>query len=147
AFSAPPAAIDRVAQERRPVNARALRLIGLTSGLAWFIGFRVLIIDTGSLMPASAVLVCGAAILVAIAGAIRIATVGREWTAEATYALVAGAMPTSWLLGFVIAAISGGNPVVNVAGHVVFGILMFAGLRRLHLRTRGRNSEVAAPAL
>src|SRR5262245_20182272 len=144
AFTALPSNIDLVTPDGPPVNARAIRVIALTSGLAWFVGFRVLIIGTGSVMPAPAVLVCGAAILLGIVGSIRIVIRGRAWTAEATYALVAGALPTSWLLGFLIAAVSGGNPVVNVAGHAVFGMLMFVSLRRLHLRIRDGNFGVAA---
>ena len=89
---------------------------------------------------------CGAAILLAIAGGIRMATLGRKWTTEATYALIAGALPTSWLLGFLIAAVSGGNPVVNVAGHLLRGIVMFVSLRRLHLRMRERESESQHPS-
>ena len=53
-----------------------------------------------------------------------------------TYALVSGALPTSWLLGFVVAAVSGGNVVINLIGHVLFGALLFRSLARLGARVR-----------
>jgi len=46
-------------------------------------------------------------------------------------AIVSGALPTSWLLGFLIAAVSGGNPMLNLAGQALFGAVMFAGLARV----------------
>jgi hypothetical protein len=65
-------------------------------------------------------------------------------SSEEIYALVAGALPASWILGFVIAAVSGGNPAVNLAGQVAFGAVMFIGLRRLHLRIRARSWPLPA---
>jgi len=109
--------------------------VGFGSGLAWFVGYRVLVIGTGTNMPAGAALAIGVLILVAIVWIMaRVASPRRSWSAESTYALVAGALPTCWLLGFLIAAVSGGNPAVNLAGHVVFGGLMFLGLRAVHRR-------------
>ena len=111
--------------------------MGFGSGLAWFVGYRVLVIGTGTNMPAGAALAIGGLILVAIVWIVaRVASPRRPWSAESTYALVAGALPTCWLLGFLIAAVSGGNPVVNLAGHVVFGVLMFLGLRAVRRRVR-----------
>jgi hypothetical protein len=108
---------------------------GLASGLAWFIGFRVLIIGTGTNMPAAAAFGAGAAIAAAILWTLaRLSPPNRGWTPASTLALVSGALPTSWLLGFLIAAVSGGNPVVNLAGQVMFGALMFAGLASLRRR-------------
>jgi hypothetical protein len=124
---------------RLPRPMRTLRLIALGSGLAWFVGFRVFIIGTGTLMTAPMAVLSGAAIGGAIAAAVWFAASPvSQRSAEEIYALVAGALPASWLLGFLIAAVSGGNPVVNLAGQVVFGVLMFAGLRRLHLTLRAR---------
>jgi len=86
-------------------------------------------------MPAGAALGGGVVILVAIVWLVaRVASPRRPWSAQSTYALVAGALPTCWMLGFLIAAVSGGNPVVDLAGHVVFGVLMFLGLRAVRRR-------------
>jgi len=135
---AEPSAPDRPATSRRQ-----LWWVGFGSGLAWFVGYRVLVIGTGTNMPAGAALAIGVLILVAIVWIMaRVASPRRSWSAESTYALVAGALPTCWLLGFVIAAVSGGNPAVNLAGHVVFGGLMFLGLRAV----RRRLSAAAADA-
>jgi hypothetical protein len=116
------------------VNARRLRWIACLGGLAWFVGFRVLIIGTGTNMPALLAFASGLLIASGIVWSLRHSTAGRPLTRESTYALVAGALPTSWLLGFLIAAVSGGNPVVNLAGQVLFGVVMFWGLRRLRRR-------------
>jgi hypothetical protein len=119
---------------------RRLRLLALGCGLAWFVGFRVLIIGTGTLMTAPLALLSGSAIAVAVIAAIWFAaSPASRRSSEEIYALVAGALPASWLLGFVIAAVSGGNPAVNLAGQVAFGAVMFTGLRRLHLRIRARS--------
>ncbi len=132
---APP--LTAPARPAGPRSIRGLRLFALASGLAWFVGFRVILIGTGTLMTAPHVLLCGGAIAAAIAAAGWIAVSPESTRApEEIYAVVAGALPASWLLGFLIAAVSGGSPVVNLAGQVVFGAIMFTGLRRLHLRIR-----------
>jgi hypothetical protein len=129
--------------DRPAASRRQLWWVGFGSGLAWFVGYRVLVIGTGTNMPAGAALAIGVLILLAIVWIVaRVASPRRPWSAESTYALVAGALPTCWLLGFLIAAVSGGNPVVNLAGHVVFGALMFLGLRAV----RRRLSAAAADA-
>jgi hypothetical protein len=125
-----PSAPDQPAASRRQ-----LWWVGFGSGLAWFVGYRVLVIGTGTNMPAGAAIAIGVLMLVAIVWIVaRVASPRRPWSAESTYALVAGALPTCWLLGFLIAAVSGGNPVVNLAGHVIFGALMFLGLRVVRRR-------------
>jgi hypothetical protein len=117
------------------VSRRGLWWIGFGSGLAWFVGYRVLVIGTGTNMPAAAALATGFVIAVAIVWSVALLTPPRRaWSGQSTYSLVAGALPTCWLLGFLIAAVSGGNPVVNLAGHVVFGVLMFLGLRIVRRR-------------
>jgi hypothetical protein len=117
------------------VSARRLWWVACLGGLAWFVGFRVLIIGTGTNMPALPAFACGLLIAGGIAWSIWHFTAGgRPLTCESTYALVAGALPTSWLLGFLIAAVSGGNPAVNLAGQVLLGVVMFWGLRRLRRR-------------
>jgi hypothetical protein len=122
----------------RPAGARRLWWVACLGGLAWFIGFRVLIIGTGTNMSAPLACACGLLIAGGIVWGLSAGTAGGPPLArESTYALVAGALPTSWLLGFVIAAVSGGNPVLNLAGHVLFGIAMFWGLRRLRRRLDG----------
>lgn len=133
AFLASP--VSHVMPDLPGASRRRLWWVGFGSGLAWFVGYRVLIIGTGTNMPAAAAFLAGAIIAAAIVGVVaRVASPRREWTSASTYAPLAGALPTSWLLGFLIAAVSGGNPVVNVAGHVVFGVLMFLGLRGLRKR-------------
>jgi hypothetical protein len=118
---------------------RRLRLLALACGLAWFVGFRVLIIGTGTLVAASLAFVAGGAIAVIAAAIVWFAAApAAQRSPEEIYALVAGALPSSWLLGFLIAAVSGGNPALNLAGQAVFGAVMFIGLRRLHLRIRAR---------
>ncbi len=134
---------DLRAPDQPAASRRQLWWVGFGSGLAWFVGYRVLVIGTGTNMPAGAALAIGVLILVAIVWIVaRVASPRRPWSDESTYALVAGALPTCWLLGFLIAAVSGGNPVVNLAGHVVFGVLMFLGLRVV----RRRLSTAAADA-
>ena len=126
---------DRRAPDRPAASRRQLWWVGFGSGLAWFVGYRVLVIGTGTNMPAVAALGIGVLILMAIVWIVaRVAAPRRPWSAESTYTLVAGALPTCWLLGFLIAAVSGGNPIVNLAGHVVFGVLMFLGLRAVRRR-------------
>jgi hypothetical protein len=121
---------DLNAPDRPAASRRQLWWVGFGSGLGWFVGYRALVIGTGTNMPAGAALGVGVLIAVAIVWIVaRVAPPRRPWSAESTYALVAGALPTCWLLGFLIAAVSGGNPAVNLAGHVVFGVLMFLGLR------------------
>jgi hypothetical protein len=134
---------DPRAPDRPAVSPRRIWWTGFGSGLAWFVGYRVLVIGTGTNMPAGAAFAIGVLILLAIVWIVaRVASPRRPWTAESTYALVAGALPTCWLLGFLIAAVSGGSPVVNLAGHVIFGVLMFLGLRVV----RRRLSAPAADA-
>jgi hypothetical protein len=114
-------------------SPRRVRYLGLVAGLAWFVGLRVLLIGDGKNLPAWAVLLAGG-----ILGAFvwwRVSSL-TGWTPERTYALVAGALPTSWLLGFVIVVAGGGNVVVDLLGHLAFGILMLVGLRALHRRMR-----------
>ena len=124
---------------RGPEPSRRLRLIALVCGLAWFVGFRILIIGTGTLMTASLALVSGAIIAGAIVWAVRYSSSpGSMRSPEEIYALVAGALPSCWLMGFLIAVVSGGNPVLNLSGQVVFGAIMFFSLRKLHLRIRDR---------
>jgi hypothetical protein len=125
-------------------SRRRIWWVGSGSGLAWFVGYRVLVIGTGTNMPAGAALAAGSLITGAIAWTVwSVAPPRREWSVESTYSLVAGALPTCWLLGFLIAAVSGGNPVVNLAGHVVFGGLMFLGLRVVRKRPAEAESVAA----
>jgi hypothetical protein len=65
--------------------------------------------------------------------------VGRRWTLDHTYALVARALLTSWLIGCLIAAVSGFFPPLDLAGHLVFGVVLFVGLRKLHRRIDARQ--------
>ncbi len=121
----------------RSASPRRLRLIGLLSGLGWFVGLRVLLIGDGKLMPPVAVLLGG--LVIGMLAWWRIAhwsSPRHAWTPEHTYALVAGALPTSWLLGFLIAAVSGGSIILNLIGQVIFGFAMFLGLRRLRDKIR-----------
>ena len=91
-------------------SVRTVRLIGVLSGLAWFVGLRVLLIGDGKNAPPALILFAGAAIAALAWWVIaRSSPPRRAWGDEQTYALVSGALPTSWLLGFVIAAVSGGN--------------------------------------
>jgi hypothetical protein len=132
AFRATPAA-GRAA--RGAASPSRVWWTGFVCGLAWFIGFRVLVIGSGTNMPAAVALAAGGAIAAAIVLALaRLSPPVRDWTTASTLALVSGALPTSWLLGFLIAAVSGGNPVLNLAGQVLFGALLFAGLARVRRR-------------
>jgi hypothetical protein len=132
AFRATPHETEARDADPRSASPRRARLLGLASGLAWFVGFRVLIIGTGTLVTAPAALASGALIALVIAWRVgHWSSGGRAWTPESTCGVIAGALPTCWLMGFVIAVVSGGNPVVNLVGHVIFGVLMFEGLRRL----------------
>ncbi len=121
--------------ESPAASSRPLWWMGLGSGLAWFVGFRVLIIGTGTNMPAAIAFVAGSGIAAIIVWLLaRWAPRRHSWTSDSTYALVSGALPTCWLLGFLIAAVSGGNPLVNLIGHMLFGALMFLGLRTVRRR-------------
>src|SRR5205085_9226803 len=134
---APPAATPR------PAHPRRLRLAALAAGLAWFVGFRVIVIGTGTLMRPALALVFGTVIAAAITLVIRRLAPSRGLrTSAETYAIVAGALPTCWLMGFVIAAVSGGSPLVNLAVHLSLGALMFAGLRALAVQA---SRVVSAP--
>jgi hypothetical protein len=118
-------------------SRRTIRLIGVLSGLGWFVGLRVLLIGDGKLVPPSVVLISGAAIAAAAWwGIARWSARRRAWGDEQTYALVSGALPTSWLLGFVIAGVSGGNIVVNLIGQVIFGVVLFRSLSKLGARVK-----------
>jgi hypothetical protein len=118
-------------------SQRTIRLTGVLSGLAWFVGLRVLLIGDGKNAPAALVLVAGAAIAVLAGWSVaRVSSPHREWGDTQTYALVSGALPTSWLLGFVIAAVSGGNVVINLIGQVLFGVVLFRSLSRLGARVQ-----------
>jgi hypothetical protein len=98
---------------------------------------RVLLIGDGKNLPAPVVLIAGAATAVVIWwNATKWSPSRSWWTPEHTYAVIAGALPTSWLLGFLIAAVSGGSIVLNLAGHAVFGVLIFVALHALHRRIR-----------
>ena len=109
----------------------------MLSGLAWFVGLRVLLIGDGKNAPPALILFAGAAIAALAWWVIaRSSPPRRAWGDEQTYALVSGALPTSWLLGFVIAAVSGGNIVINLIGQVLFGALLFRSLARLGARVR-----------
>ena len=135
----------RPAETRTPdlpaAGVRHVRLVGVLSGLAWFVGLRVLLIGDGKNAPAAVILVAGAAIAVLAWWSVaRVSAPRRGWRDEQRYALVSGALPTSWLLGFLIAAVSGGNIVVNLIGQVVFGALLFRGLSRLGARVRRRTT-------
>jgi hypothetical protein len=132
--------------DRPPASTRSIRLIGAISGLAWFVGLRVLLIGDGKNMPAAVVLLAGA-VMATLAwwGVARVSSSRYGWGDAQRYALVSGALPTSWLLGFVIAAVSGGNGVVNLVGQLLFGVLLFRGLSRLGARVRRRAIRPARP--
>jgi hypothetical protein len=118
-------------------SQRTIRLIGVMSGLGWFVGLRVLLIGDGTLAPAALILLAGTTIAaLAWWGIARCSSPRRAWGDEQTYALVSGALPTSWLLGFLIAAVSGGSIVINLIGQVLFGVLLFRSLSRLGARVR-----------
>jgi hypothetical protein len=108
---------------------RRLWVMGLLGGLSWFVGLRVLLIGDGGQASAPLVLVSGAAIAALLWW--RLTRGSSRLQPAQLRALVTGALPTSWLLGFLICAVSGGNVVVNLAGHTLFGALMFLGLHRL----------------
>jgi hypothetical protein len=137
AFRAAPRPPTATSAHESPQSPRRMRLIALASGLAWFVGLRVLLIGDGKNLPAPVVLIAGAATAVVIWwNATKWSPSRSWWTPEHTYAVIAGALPTSWLLGFLIAAVSGGSIVLNLAGHAVFGVLMFVALHALHRRIR-----------
>jgi len=118
-------------------SQRAIRLSGVLCGLGWFVGLRVLLIGDGKNAPAAVILLAGAAIAALAWWSIaRVSSPRRAWGDEQTYALVSGALPTSWLLGFLIAAVSGGNVVINLIGQVLFGVVLFRLLARLGARVR-----------
>jgi hypothetical protein len=142
AFIAAPASSRDPVLSRPSASPRRLRLLGWLSGLSWFVGLRMIVIGNGRNVPAP--VACVLALVMAALIAWRVAhwsAPSRAWTRESTYALVAGALPTCWLIGFLIAAVSGGSPVVNLAGQVIFGALMFAGLRAVHRVIRGAAVE------
>lgn len=136
AFLAPPDRA-RTAADLDAASQRTIRLTGVLSGLGWFVGLRVLLIGDGKNAPAAAIFLAGMAIAALAWWSIaRVSSPRRAWGDVQTYALVSGALPTSWLLGFVIAAVSGGNVVINLIGQVLFGVLLFRSLSRLGARVR-----------
>ncbi len=130
-------------------SRRTITLAGMLSGLAWFVGLRVLLIGDGKNAPAAVILVAGAIIAAAAWWSVaRLSSPRRAWGDAQTFALVSGALPTSWLLGFVIAAVSGGNVVVNLVGQVLFGVVLFRALSRLRARiTRGEDHSITSLAI
>lgn len=135
AFRARPA--RRRAADLPAASLRTIRLTGVLSGLAWFVGLRVLLIGDGKNAPAAVILLAGAAIAGLVWwSVVRVASPRRPWDDERSFALVSGALPMSWLLGFVIAAVSGGNVVVNLIGQALFGVVLFRALSRLGARVR-----------
>jgi hypothetical protein len=127
-------------------SQRTIRLTGVLSGLAWFVGLRVLLIGDGKNAPAAVILIAGAVIAALVWWSVaRIASARRPWGAEQTCALVSGALPTSWLLGFLIATVSGGNVVVNLVGQALFGVLLFRSLSRLDARVRRQSTPRLSP--
>jgi hypothetical protein len=138
AVRAPPArSIEPTTSSRRSATPLRMRIIGLLGGLAWFVGIRILLVGDGHQTPAFVPL--AASVLLAAFVWWRIAhwsAVGRTWTPEHLYALAAGALPTSWLMGFLIAAV-GGVLFIDVPGQIVFGVLMFIALRKLHVYVSG----------
>ena len=133
--------------DRPAASQRTIRLAGVLSGLAWFVGLRVLLIGDGKNAPAAVILLAGAAIAALAWWSIaRVCSLRRAWGDAQAYALVSGALPTSWLLGFVIAAVSGGNVVVNLIGQVLFGVLLFRGLSWLGAQVRRRASVPTLPS-
>jgi hypothetical protein len=128
-------------------SQRTIRLTGVLSGLAWFVGLRVLLIGDGKNAPAAVILVAGAVIAAVVWWSIaRIASPRRAWGDAQSYALVSGALPTSWLLGFLIAAVSGGNIVINLIGQALFGVVLFRSLSRLGARVRRRSTPQLQPS-
>jgi hypothetical protein len=129
-------------------SQRAIRVTGVLSGLAWFVGLRVLLIGDGKSAPAGVILVTGVIIAVVVWwSVVRLSSPRRAWGDEQRYALVSGALPTSWLLGFLIAAVSGGNIVINLIGQLLFGVVLFRGLSRLGARVRRAATRRAQPSM
>jgi hypothetical protein len=147
AFLAPPGRA-RPAADLDAASQRTIRLTGVLSGLGWFVGLRVLLIGDGKNAPPAAILLAGVVIAALAWWSIaRVSTPRRAWGDAQTYALVSGALPTSWLLGFVIAAVSGGNVVINLIGQVLFGVLLFRLLSRLGARVKRQATMRTASAL
>jgi hypothetical protein len=134
---------EPTAPSQKSVSPRRVRMIGLLGGLSWFLGIRVLLVGDGHQTPAYVPL----AVSVLLAAFVwwRIAhwsAPGRSWTSGHLYALAAGALPTSWLMGFLIAAV-GGVLFIDVPGHAVLGAFMFIALRKLHARVSGSGSPTS----
>jgi hypothetical protein len=129
---------------RQPrLSNRAARLLGLSAGLSWFIGMRVLLIGDGTNVAAP-VVPATAVGLFTLWWATSSRLTGTGLPPEQWHALISGALTSSWLMGFLISAVSGGPPVVNLVGHVLVGGVMFAVLGRLRRRLTQRHRRSGA---
>jgi hypothetical protein len=145
AWRAQPAREGRYDAGARRPSPRRMRVIGVAAGLAWFVGLRVLIIGDGKNLPAWFALLAAALSRAAAWWRVSHWAAAGGWTERHTCALVAGALPTSWLLGFLVAAAGGGSLVVDLAGHVLFGVAMFVGLRVLRRQVQHRTPSLEPP--
>jgi hypothetical protein len=134
----PAASSTRPSSMPAPLSNRAARLLGLSAGLSWFIGLRVLLIGDGNNVPAPVVPAIAVALFTLWWATVSRLTGTRHVQPEQWCALFAGALTSSWFMGFLISVVSGGPPVVNLVGHVLVGLVMFAALGRLRrcLRTQ-----------
>jgi hypothetical protein len=124
------------------------RLAGLSAGLSWFLGVRVLLIGDGNNVLAAVVPATAVVLFAFWWNAFSRLTRARHLQPAQWYALVAGALTSSWLMGFLISAVSGGPPIINLVGHVLVGLVMFAVLHRLRrrLRTAGEHPQAGTAA-
>jgi hypothetical protein len=117
-------------------GAWRLRLAGLFGALSWF-GVRLFVVGDGHQLPAWAALVAWPGVAALVALAVRRWSVpAAHWPPSHVYALAAGALPASWLFGVLIVAVSSPAVVVDLAGHLLFGLAFLVTLRSVRRRLR-----------
>jgi hypothetical protein len=125
--------------ERRLPKAGWLRLLGFLAAFGWIFA-RGLASDEKNLPPVVVPLVAFGIIAAAINFFVWLwSRPGYKWTPERRFAIAAGPLPVTWLLGFAIAGVVGFLPPLDLLGQAGFGVLMFVGLHRLHRAVRGTS--------
>jgi hypothetical protein len=117
-------------------SALRLRLIGLFGTLGWF-SVRIFVVGDGHQMPAAVALLAWPAVALLVRLSIQRSSVrGEQWPRFDVYAITASALPISWLFGVLIVAVSSRLPIVDLVGHLLFGLAALFALRAVHKTCR-----------
>ena len=136
ALRAKSAAVAETASGRPSASALRLRLIGLLGALGWF-GVRIFVVGDGHQMPAAVALLAWPAVALLVSLSVQRWSVrGQQWPPFDVYTITAGALPISWLFGVLIVAVSSRVPIVDLVGHLLFGLAAIFALRAVRKSCR-----------